>query len=206
MIHVMLIDDHDVVREGFEGVLRRHSDFVIAASVGSGAEAVQIFSTLKNVDVILLDVRMRDMDGIETLSALRAMDAKVAIVMLATDHRDETVRRAIAQGAHGFLLKSIRSWDLATAVRHVATTGCIPAEFNVAETLKEDSVPRLTERERMVLKLIASGSTNEEIAEVTGISTNTVRSHLSSILNKLDATSRTEAVITGMRSGIIDVD
>lgn len=206
VIHVMLVDDHDLVREGFEGVLRRHTDFAIVASVGSGAKAVQVFPTLSAVDVVLLDVRMHDMDGIETLMALRALDGKVAIVMLASDQRDETVRRAIAGGANGFLLKSIRSWDLAEAVRKVASTGRIPAEFNVAATLKNDAAPRLTERERLLLKLMASGSTNEEIAEVTGISTNTVRSHLSSILNKLDATSRTEAVITAMRSGIIDLD
>ena len=206
MIHVMLVDDHDLVREGFEGVLRRHPDFVVVASVGAGAQAVQALGTLATVDVILLDVRMPEMDGIETVSAIRAKDAKVHIVMLASDHRDETIRRAIAAGANGFLLKSIRSWDLVAALRQVASTGAIPDAFNVAATLQQDTMPRLTERERLLLKLMASGSTNEEIAEVTGISTNTVRSHLSSILNKLDATSRTEAVITAMRTGIIDLD
>lgn len=207
LIHVMLVDDHALVREGFEGVLRRQGDFVVVASVGSGAEAVAVFPKLAQVDVVLLDVRMGDMDGIETLLALRALDARVAIVMLASDHRDEAVRRSIAGGANGFLLKSIRSWDLVLAVREAASTGRIPAGSDLATKLKqEDTVPRLTERERRLLKLLASGSTNEEIAEATGISTNTVRSHLSSILNKLDATSRTEAVITALRSGIIDLD
>lgn len=206
MIHIVLVDDHALVREGFEGVLRRHSDFVVAASVGSGAEAVEVLATLPKVDVVLLDVRMQGMDGIETLSAIRERHSDVAIVMLASDHRDEAVRRAIERGANGFLLKSIRSWDLVEAVRQVARTGSIQSASDLAAKLGEDSTPRLTERERSVLRLLASGSSNKEISEATGISTNTVRSHLASILNKLDATSRTEAVITALRNGIIDVD
>lgn len=206
IIQVVLVDDHGLVREGFESVLRRHDDFNVAASVDSGVEAVAVCGALERVDVVLLDVKMRGMDGFETLALLRAQHPTAAIVMLTSDHRDEAVRRAMEGGANGFLLKSIRSWELVQAVREVARTGKLPLASDLTARLNASPSPRLTEREMNVLKRLAGGSSNEEIAESIGISTNTVRTHLSNILNKLDATSRTEAVITALRNGIIDVE
>lgn len=205
-IRILLVDDHALVLEGLEGVLSKHPDFHIAASVNSGAEAIA-FCAREAIDVVLLDLKMPGLDGVATCARLREQHPNLAIVMLTSDDRQESVRRAMEAGASGFLPKSMRSWDLAEALRRLSRTGRLPLPTHLAERLRDsDSTPRLTERECQVLRHLASGASNEEIAEAIGLSTNTIKTHLNRILEKLDATTRTEAVIVALRNGLIDVD
>lgn len=205
-IRILLVDDHALVLEGLESVLSKHPDFRVVASVSSGAEAIAACAA-QAIDVVLLDLKMTGLDGVATCGQLRAQHPKLSIIMLTSDDRQESIRRAMEAGASGFLPKSIRSWDLAEAVRRSFRTGRLPLPTEVAARLGgSDHLPRLTERECQVLRHLAIGSSNEEIAEAIGVSTNTVKTHLKGILGKLDATTRTEAVVVALRNGLIDVD
>ena len=201
----MLTDDHAIVREGLEGLIQKNADLTIVASVGGGAEAIEICKKTA-IDVVLLDLKMADMDGFETLSRLRALNPSLAIVILSSDDRDETLRRALKLGATGLLPKSIRAWDLAQSIRLVASTGKLPLAFDLADRLRGAETSNLTDREHDTLAELARGSSNEVIAETLGVSLNTVKTHVNRILGKLDATTRTEAVVKALRKGILSID
>lgn len=205
MIRIMLTDDHAILREGLEGLIQKNADLKIVASVSGGVEAIELCKQIA-IDVVLLDLKMPDMDGFETLSRLRASNPNLAIVILSSDDRDETLRRALKLGATGFLPKSIRAWDLAHSLRLVASTGRLPLAFDLAARLRGSETSNLTDRENEILGQLARGSSNEVIAETLGVSLNTVKTHVTRVLGKLNATTRTEAVVKALRNGILNMD
>ncbi|MEA2499743.1 MAG: two-component system, NarL family, response regulator LiaR [Actinomycetota bacterium] len=206
---VLLVDDHPVVREGLrlllETVLKMK---VIEAS--SGPEALS-YATGEKIDVVLLDARMPDHDGIWTLKQLREAHPQVPVLMLSTYDTEEYVDQALASGASGYLLKESTSKQLFEAIDTALSGRGVYLHPSVAQRVlaRGRGEPReasgLSERELDVLKLLARGSTNDEIAEALFISEKTVKSHLSSIFRKLRVTNRTQAASKAIREKLVQL-
>ncbi|HEY0715660.1 MAG TPA: response regulator transcription factor [Polyangia bacterium] len=204
-LRVMIVDDHAVVREGLDAVLGKHDDLQIVASVGNGQEALTRAEEVKP-DVVLLDLRMPDMDGLAVLQELQKRHPDIRVVMLSAQGGDEAIYRALSLGAAGYLLKSARGADLAEGVRQ-AYRGRLKPSAEVAERLAERVYyEALSERELQVLRHAAGGASNKEIAAELGVAENTVKNHVKSILAKLQAKDRTEAVTVALRRGVISLD
>lgn len=206
MIRILLVDDHPLVREGLRGAISSNNDMTVVASVGSGKEAIGVCER-QTLDIVLLDLRMPDMDGIQTLVALKQLSPSPSVIMLTSDDREISVRKALAAGAAGFISKSVRAWDLTESLRTVAKTGSLPLEPSLAERMVQDEAfPQLTAREQDVLAQMAQGVGNEEIATILGVTLNTVKTHVNAVLTKFGASSRTEAVVIAIRAGRVDID
>lgn len=203
-IRVMLVDDHGVVREGLAAVINMEKDMVVAASVASGEEAVGVYPSARP-DVVLLDVRLRGMDGVATLVELRKLDPRARVLMLSSHEGDETIYQSLKAGAVGYVPKSLPSSELLASVRR-AVEGKVPLAAEVAVRLAQRvSSPELSAREIEVLRHIAGGSSNKEIADRLGLSPNTVRNHIVSLMGKLGVDDRTQAVTIALARGIIDL-
>ncbi|HEY5650360.1 MAG TPA: response regulator transcription factor [Acidimicrobiia bacterium] len=212
MIDVLLVDDQAMIRAGLRMVLESEPDLVVVAEASNGAEAVQV-GKRERPDVVLMDVRMPEMDGIEaTRELLEAVpDAKVIVVT--TFDIDDYVYGALRAGASGFLLKDAPPDDLITAIRVVAggdaliapsVTKRLIAEFaGRREEKPVHGLDDLTERETEVLALIARGMSNSEIAEELFVSETTVKTHVSHILTKLDLRDRVQAVVAAYEAGLV---
>ena len=211
-IRVVVVDDQALVRGGFAMVLRIHDDIEVVAEAGTGLEAIEV-ARRHRPDVILMDIRMPDMDGLEATSRiLAAADWNVRVLILTTFDPDEYVYRALRAGASGFVLKDIPPDQLAVAVRTVADGGALLApsitrrligRFTERRNLDGGAARRL-EREREVVVAVARGSSNAEIAEGLFIGPATVKSHLSSILTKLGLRDRTQLVVFAYESGLVE--
>ena len=201
---LLLVDDHDIVREGLEALLALETDIQIVGTAASGAEALVAYQTLKP-NVVLLDLRMPGMDGLDVLNALIKMDSKARVLMLSSHDGDEAIHRALGAGAAGYLLKKTRRAELAQAIR-TAKDGPVKPTGEIAERIEQRSpFSALTARETEILAEVARSSKNREIAISLGISENTVKNHINTILLKLNAADRTEAVTIGLQRGIIDL-
>lgn len=206
VIRILLVDDHPLVREGLRGAISSNADMAVVASVGSGKEALAVCER-QTVDIVLLDLRMPDMDGMQTLMALKQLKPSPCVIMLTSDDRELSVRKALAAGASGFLSKSVRAWDLTESLRKAAQDGSLPLEPGLAERVVQDEAfPQLTAREQDVLVQMSQGVGNEDIATALGVSLNTVKTHVNAVLTKLGASSRTEAVVIAIRAGRVDID
>ncbi len=207
-IRVLLVDDHQVVRRGLRTFLEIQDDIEVVGEAGDGAEGVARAEELKP-DVVLMDVKMPGMDGIEALRKLReaANPAKVLIVTSFTEQR--TVVPALRAGASGYVYKDVDPEALAGAIRSVHA-GHVLLQPEVAGALLSQDAPgngtgrggTLTEREREVLALIADGRSNREIARALVLSEKTVKTHVSNILMKLDLADRTQAALWAVRHGL----
>jgi len=199
---VFSVDDHPLLREGIATIINNEPDLVMVAQAASGREALAQFREHRP-DVTLMDLRLPDMSGIDVMIAIRNEFPDARIVMLTTFEGDVDIRRALAAGARGYILKNMPPQELAGAVRQVhAGKKRIPPE--VAALLAEHvSDEALTEREKDVLKHVAGGNRNREIAEQLFISEDTVKVHVKHIMEKLGANDRTEAVTIALRRGII---
>ncbi len=203
-IRIVIVDDHTVVREGIAAVLARLDDMEVVASVSSGKEALAIVGSVRP-DLVLLDMRMPDMDGIAVLEALREQHPRVKVVMLSGQSGDETIYQALSRGASGYLLKSAKITELAEGIRQ-AMLGRLPPSPEVAGRLAERIFyTALSDREIEVLRHAATGASNKEIAAALGLAENTVKNHIKSLMVKLQATDRTQAVTTALRRGVIDI-
>lgn len=216
-IRVVVVDDQALVRGGFAMVLNHQNDIEVVAEAGTGVEAVEA-ARRHRPDVILMDIRMPDMDGLEATSRIiEEADWDVRVLILTTFDPDEYVYRALRAGASGFVLKDIPPTELVSAVRTVADGGALLAPSitrrligQFAERLAVDTavsgrLERLTEREREVVAAMARGSSNVEIGEELFIGAATVKSHVSSILSKLGLRDRAQVVVFGYESGLIQV-
>ena len=215
-VRIVVADDHQVVRAGFAGLLGTQPDFTVVGTAGDGAEAVRICRELRP-DVVLMDVRMPGMDGIEATRQLTGSAAGgPRIVILTTFDLDEYVYDALCAGASGFLLKDVTAESLFEAVRVIAAgeallaptvTRRLISEF-AQQRPKTDAPPvtalaALTPRETQVLRLVAEGLSNPEIAGRLVVTEETVKSHVSRVLSKLGLRDRTQAVVTAYESGLV---
>lgn len=203
-IRVFSVDDHPLLREGIAALVNNQPDMEMIGEASTGAEAIQFFKQ-KLPDVTLMDLRLPDMSGIDTLIAIRTEFPDARIIMLTTFEGDVEIQRALQAGARGYLLKNMPPSELLEVVRQVhAGKKRIPAEIasQLAEHLSDET---LTEREVEVLREVANGNRNRNIAERLFISEETVKVHIKHIMEKLGATDRTQAVAIGVRRGIIQL-
>jgi DNA-binding NarL/FixJ family response regulator len=203
-IRVFSVDDHPLLREGIAALVNNQSDMVIVGEASTGGEALQLFKELQP-DVTLLDLRLPDMSGIDVLIALRSEFRDARIIMLTTFEGDVEIQRALQAGARGYLLKNMPPSELVDVIRQVyAGKKRIPPA--IASQLAEHmSYETLTEREVEVLREVAGGNKNRDIANKLFISEETVKVHIKHIMEKLGASDRTQAVTIGVRRGIIQL-
>jgi two-component system, NarL family, response regulator LiaR len=212
-LRILIADDHAVVREGLEAILSAQSDMTLVGMAINGLEAVSLAKSLQP-DVILMDLVMPHMDGLEAIQSIRSANPQACILVLTSFADDERVFPAIKAGAMGYLLKDTLRQDLLQAIRDVAR-GKISLHPEVARRMiREINQPAesasgpdaLTERELETLRLIARGLSNLDIAAAMGIHENTVAKYVSAVLGKLHLTSRTQAALYAIRMGWVDQD
>ncbi|HWS87668.1 MAG TPA: response regulator transcription factor [Pyrinomonadaceae bacterium] len=203
-IRVLSVDDHPLLREGLALVIGSQPDMTMVAQAANGAEGVRMFRE-HLPDVTLMDLRLPDMSGIDALLAIRAESPEARVIMLTTFEGDANIRRALEAGARGYLLKSTPPADLVETIRqvHAGRKGIPPnVAARIAEHLGEET---LTGRELDVLRLVAGGNRNRDIAERLFISEETVKVHVKHVMEKLGASDRTQAVAIALRRGIIQL-
>jgi DNA-binding NarL/FixJ family response regulator len=204
MIRILTVDDHQLLREGIAAVLYGQEDMILIGQACSGREAVESFRRLRP-DVTLMDLRMPDMSGIEAIAAIRAEFPNARIIVLTTYAGDAQAAAALKAGAAGYLLKNLVRKELIETIRVVhAGKRRVPPEIatEIAEHVADDA---LSEREIEVLRRVAAGKSNKLIAAELDISEGTVKTHMKSILPKLDASDRTHAVMIALKRGILDL-
>jgi DNA-binding NarL/FixJ family response regulator len=216
MIRVAIADDQELVRAGFKALIDSADDLEVVGEAANGKESLEVVER-ERPDVVLMDVRMPEMDGVEATARIRALDdtGQVRVLILTTFDLDEYVHQALRVGASGFLLKDTSPTDLLQAIRIVAggdallapsVTRRLIAEF--AARPRPDRAPpstldALTDREREVLRLVARGMSNSEIAEHLVVSPATVKTHVSRILTKLNARDRAQLVMVAYETGLV---
>ena len=205
-IRVLTVDDHPLLREGIGAVVGRQADMAIVGEAANGVEAVQQWRQLQP-DVVLMDLQMPDMDGLQALASIRAEGPQARIIVLTTYKGDALAWRAltIEAGAVGYLLKSSLRTDLLQAIRAVHAGGrWVPADVAI-ELAGHAAEEPLTEREIEVLQRIAVGHSNREVGDQLSVSEDTIKARMKSILAKLQARDRTHAVSIALKRGIIRV-
>jgi len=202
-IRILIAEDHAVVRDGLTAVLQFEPDMTVAGHARNGREAVTQFRDLKP-DVVLMDLAMPELDGAGAILAIRSEFPDARILVLTTYDGDESVFRALENGAKGYLLKDCSTTDLLGAIRKIYAGGTHVSE-RAASRLAERAMggAMLSPREIEVLKQIAAGKSNKEIAALLFISEGTVKTHVLSIHEKLGVSDRTEAVVTAIKRGIL---
>ncbi len=211
-ITVLIADDHAIIREALETAISRASDMTLVGQAETGLEAVALNKRLKP-DVILLDLRMPEMDGLQALHSIKKDRPEARVVVLTSFDTEDDIVAALRAGASGYILKGTRSRTVLAAIRG-AQAGVSPLDPAVTSRLAADitglkaksaEYGLVTDRELMVLGLLAKGHSNRHVAENLHISPGTVKSHLSHIFRKLDVADRTEAVVKAARLGLIEI-
>ena len=204
LIRVLLVDDHPLLREGVAGLVADQSDMQLVAEASSGHEAIDQFRK-HHPDITLLDLQMADLNGVDTMAAIRAEFPEARIIILTTYTGDVQISRALKAGARAYLLKSTLRRELLDTIRAVHSgKKRIPPEIamKLAEHAADDA---LTSREIEVLRLIAAGDETKMVADRLGISEDTVSGHVKNILSKLGASHRAHAVTIALKRGIIEL-
>jgi DNA-binding NarL/FixJ family response regulator len=210
-IRILVVDDHPIVRDGLVAILTTQPDFEVVGEAPGGAEAVER-ARLFNPDLILLDLEMPGMDGVEVIRRVRESMPAIRVIVFTAFDTDERILSAVRAGAQGYLLKGVPRDDLFRAIRVVNEGGSLLQPVVASKLLQHmaddhtsSSTEALTDREREVLSLLAVGATNKEIAAKLVISERTAKFHVSSILGKLGAGNRTEAVSIAAQMGLVDL-
>ncbi len=210
----MLVDDHELVRQGIAAMLNAASDLQVVGEARSGREALEV-ARRELPDVVLMDVKMPDMDGLEATRKIKEERARTAVIMLTMHDNPSYLRDAVRAGAAGYLLKDVSKDELVDAIRQVATGGAF-IESQMLKGMLSEMKPgsgggsatgvgkNLTKREREILALVAEGMSNREIADKLVLSPETVKSHVAAILEKLNVSDRTQAAIFAVRNGLVE--
>jgi DNA-binding NarL/FixJ family response regulator len=207
-IRVVLVDDEPMVRRGLQMIMAAEPDIDVVGEAGDGAEALSVVRRLEP-DVVCMDVRMPEMDGIRGTELILKLPDPPKVLVITTFEHDEYVLDALVAGASGFLLKRAGADEMVQAVRTIAGGHSLLFPSAVRDLVRPAARtrahrgPALTAREQQVLELIAQGMTNAEIAEELIIGVETVRTHVGSLLGKLQARDRTQAVVIGYRTGLV---
>lgn len=204
-IQILIVDDHPVVCQGLAAMIDREPDMAVVGQVSNGNEAVATFRQ-HQPDVTLMDLRMPEMDGVAAITAICNEFENSRIIVLTTYDGDEDIYRGLKAGAKGYLLKDAEPDELLAAIR-VVNTGqkYIPASVG-AKLAERVSILQLSGRELEVIRLMATGKTNQEIGAVLQISEGTVKYHVNNILGKLGVSDRIQAVITALKRGIVSLE
>ena len=203
-IRILVVDDHPVVRQGIAVLIGSQSDMTLVAEASNGREAIQQFRKHRP-DIALMDLQMPEMNGLDALTAIRGEFSDAKIIMLTTYTADVQILRALKSGAQGYLLKNTFHKELVDAIRAVhggKKTLSAEASYELAEHSTDDA---LTPAEISVLKLIAAGNANKQIADQLSITEDTVKWRVKNILSKLGAHDRTHAAMIGMKRGMIEM-
>jgi two-component system, NarL family, response regulator NreC len=214
---VLIVDDHAIVRDGIRALLAHVEDVVVVGEAGGGRDAIQLAQSL-SPDVIVMDIAMPDLGGLEATLAIRKLRPDARVIVLSQYGDAEYVRRFLRAGVSGYVLKKAAGADLVAAIRAVHRGGMVldpdvardavtgePAAPEVVAA-QADPYERLTDREKQVLKLVAEGHSNKEVADVLGISVKTAMSHREHLMAKLDVHSRTDLIRFALRCGVIRAD
>jgi DNA-binding NarL/FixJ family response regulator len=211
-IRVLIVDDHPVVREGIASMLKKETDFKVVGEASNGLEAIEKAREL-SPDVVLMDLRMPEMDGVEAISRIKAEKPEVKFIILTTYSDDEYIFKGIAAGARAYLLKDAPRDELFKAIRMVSRGESLIQPVVASRVLdklaelsrKTPAGDTLSDREIEVLRLMAGGESNKDIADHLSITQSTVKTHVTSIFQKLNVTTRTEAVTNALKKGIIQL-
>ena len=206
-IKVLIVDDHDVVRTGLTTYLSLHDDLSLVGTASDGVEALDLVAS-ERPDVVVMDLKMPAMDGATATARIRAEYPDVQVVALTSVDDREMIRAVMQAGAIGFLFKDADEQELVNAIRMAGRGQSVVAHEAMQAMMHLDTVTdvvSLTDREEEILRLVARGRTNPDIAERLGISVSTVNFHVHNILDKLDARTRTEAVSNALRDGILEL-
>lgn len=201
-IRLMLVDDHAVMRAGLANLLGLEPGFSIVAQADDGESALTLWRQHRP-DVVLLDVSLTGIDGIETLRRLKEAFPEARVLMLSSSEAQEDIRHALKAGAAGYITKNVRRAELVAAIRSVHTGGGAVSETASQRLATDGEHGQLSRREVEVLGLVRQGFTNDEIGKLLGISERTARAHVAAIMEKLDASDRAAAVARGFESGIL---
>ncbi len=209
MIRILLVDDHPIVRQGLAAVLEDQPDLEVVGSVGSADEAIRLAGRARP-DVVLLDLEMPGLDGIEAIPRLSDAAPGMRVLVFTAYDTDERVRAALSAGASGYLLKGAPAEEIARGIRVVRDGGSVLEPLVAAKLIGRLSgagspapAPALSQREREVLRLVAGGQANKQIARTLGISERTAKFHVASILRKLDAENRAEAAARAIQQHLV---
>jgi DNA-binding NarL/FixJ family response regulator len=210
-IRVLLVDDNELVRQGVASMLAKAEDLTVVGEAKTGREAIET-ARKELPDVVLMDVRMPDMDGLEATRRIKEERSRTAVIMVTMHDNPAYLREAVRAGAAGYLLKDVSKDDLIDAIRQVATGGAFIESQMLKGMLSEmkpgaaapSGARNLTKREREILALVAEGLSNREIADKLVLSPETVKSHVAAILEKLNVSDRTQAAIYAVRNGLVE--
>lgn len=202
---VLIADDHALLRTGVANIINQEPGLSVVAEAGNGVEAVEAFERYRP-DVTLLDLRMPEMEGVEAVRQIRARDPLAKVIILTTYDTDEDITRALKAGAKAYILKDISAEALITCIHDVLAGKTYLAPAAAAKLAEGVTRMHLTPREMTALKLMADGKSNKEIANELGISDRTVKTHLGHLFEKLNVTSRTEAIKVASRRGLVRME
>jgi len=203
-IRVMIVDDHAVVCVGLAAILSTQPDMSVVAQANSGREAIEL-ARKHSPDVILMDLRMPEMSGVEAIEAIRQERPQSAVIVLTTYQGDEDIRRALAAGAQAYLLKGMSHLKLLEAIRSVSAGGQYIPRSLLDSIPGKLNRPALSPRELDILRLVVKGLNNNDIAKALNITRGTVKWHVNIILRRLDVNDRTQAVVVAAQRGIIEL-
>jgi len=202
-IRLLIVDDHPIVRDGLVAILHEgEPDLEVVGEAGDGKEAVAMWLNLRPT-VTIMDLQLPGLTGVEAITAIRKVDPEARVLVLTTFDGDADIQRALEAGARGYLLKSVRRATLIEAVRAVAAGRRYLPPAAAARLVEAMGAERLTTRELDVLRLLAQGERNREIAQTLGLAEPTVKIHVNNLLRKLEAKDRTEATVIALRRGLI---
>lgn len=203
-IRIVIADDHPIVLQGLAALIDRQPGMSIVAQATNGQEAVDRFQQYQP-DVAMIDLRMPQLDGVSAISQIRQADPAARIIVLSTYDRDEDIYRGIQAGAMGYLLKDAEPAELLEAIRTVAAGNRWFTSAVGVKLAERTNQVNLSDRERDVLSLMATGKTNLEIAQTLHISESTVKFHIGNLMTKLKASDRVQAILIALRRGIVSL-